>query len=175
MNFSLDKTIEVLERTPSTYKTLFQDLSRDWVYANEGENTWSPFDIVGHLIHGEKTDWIPRATIILTKGTAQKFEVFDRFAQGKVSAGKTMNQLLEEFSALRHQNLQTLKSWQLSESDLEKTGMHPDDSIGLVTLQQLLATWTIHDLNHPHQASRVMVKHYGKEIGPWKAYSNIIK
>lgn len=172
MNFDLDKSIALLERGPKVYKSLFYGLGFDWTSINEGEDTWSAFDILGHLIEGEKSDWIPRARIILSKdGAKTTFEPFDRFAQEKATAGKRMDDLLDEFDHLRQDNLGTLRSWNLSDSDLEKTAIHPGH--GSVTLRQHLSTWTVHDVNHLHQISRVMVKHYREDIGPWKKYLRI--
>lgn len=171
-NFELNKSIEILKRSPSVYRNLFYGLNTDWTNANEGTDTWSAFDMIGHLIHGEKTDWIPRAKIILGDNEDKSFIPFDRFAQAELSEGKTIERLLDEFGMLREQNIQELLSWNLQESDLLKTGLHPE--LGEVTLQQLIATWTIHDLSHLHQVSRVMVKHYKNDIGPWKQYSGIL-
>ena len=173
MNFDLKKSIEILERTPQVYNTLLANLEFGWDTINEGSETWSAYDILGHLIHGEKTDWIPRARIILSDKTDKNFIPFDRFAQFKDSEGKTTEQLLEEFRILRNQNLEELKSWNLNDQLLNKTGIHPN--LGEVTLRQLIATWTIHDVGHLHQLSRVMVKHYAEDVGPWAQYSGILK
>lgn len=173
MKFDLNRSIEILERSPKVYKTLLSGLSEHWTTCNEGKNTWSAFDIIGHLIHGELTDWMPRTMIILSDDGSKTFEPFDRFAQKEASLGKSLDELLEEFSLLRNQNISTLKSLDLKEHDLLKTGIHPD--LGIVTLKELLATWTIHDLSHLHQVSRVMVKQYGGEIGPWIKYSRIFQ
>lgn len=172
MQYDLQKSLEILERTPATYKSLFYGISPEWSLSNEGPKTWSAFDIIGHLIHGEQTDWIPRARIILSDAADKTFEPFDRFAQEKLSVGKTMDGLLDDFEALRMQNLEELKSWNLSEEDLEKKGIHPE--LGEVTLKQLLSVWTIHDLMHLHQVSRVMVKLYKEEIGPFIQYSGML-
>ena len=173
MHFDLDKTIKILERTPAVFKALFYELDANWATINEGPRTWSAYDILGHLIHGEQTDWIPRAEIILCDGYNKTFEPFDRFAQEKLSQGKTMEDLLEEFASLRESSLNQLKSWKLSEEDLDKKGVHPD--LGEVSLKQLLATWTVHDLAHINQMSRAMVKHYANDVGPWKNYIKILK
>jgi len=174
MNFDLEKSIELLERSPKTYKALFYDLKHDWSKINEGLNTWSAFDIVGHLIHCERTDWIPRARIILDeKISNMEFEPFDRFAQEKFSDGRTIEDLLDEFEELRRTNVMELKSWNLVETQLIKTGIHPE--FGEVTLKQMISTWTIHDLVHLNQLSRVLVKHYAEDIGPWVAYCNMLK
>lgn len=173
MTFSLQKSIEILSKTPETLSTLLHDLSGEWLLNNEGENTWSPYDIVGHLIHGEKTDWIVRAKIILSDKEDKTFIPFDRFAQEQESKGKTIHELLAEFSKLRTQNIETLVKLQISENDLLKKGMHPE--LGEVNLKQLLSTWTVHDLGHIAQISRVMAKQYANEVGPWNAYLGILK
>lgn len=168
MKYTLDHALEVLEQTPKVLNTFLSKLSDDWIFCTEGENTWSAFDIVGHLIHGEKTDWIARMQIILSDAPDKTFESFDRFAQFENSKGKTLLELLDEFSELRHQNLNYLKSLNLSERHLALEGTYPE--LGTVTLKQLLATWTVHDLNHIAQLSRVMAKQYTTEVGPWQAY-----
>lgn len=172
MNFNLDSAIEVLKRSPDMLKTLLTDLPSEWTEANEGEGTWCVYDIIGHLIHGEKTDWIPRMKIILSDGVARKFEVFNRFAQFKESKGKALHELLDEFSRLRHQNLNVLADSNLKEDDLCRTGIHPE--FGEVTLRQLLSTWVVHDLNHIAQIARVMAFQYKGETGPWYQYLRII-
>ena len=143
---------------------LLLNLSDRWTRPNEGGETWSAFDIVGHLIHGEKTDWIPRAAIILSSNPTKEFEAFDRFAQFEESKGKSLLQLLEEFKLLREKNIQLLLSMEINEEKLSLTGTHPD--FGVVTLSQLLATWVVHDLNHIAQVTRVMAKQYKDEVGP---------
>lgn len=172
MNFTLPKSIEILERTPGVLRYLLQGLSQDWTSTNEGGDSWNAYDVVGHLIYGEKTDWIPRAEIILSDKTDKNFVPFDRFAQFTESKGKTLGQLLDEFGAVRNANISKLKSWNLSEADLGKKGNHP--AFGAVTLRQLLATWAIHDLNHLAQVSRVMAKHYKEDVGPWIAYLKVL-
>ena len=173
MKISLEKSIHILERTPSILKALLQNLSEDWTTPNEGPETWSPYDVVGHLIHGEKTDWIPRARIILEQGEKQPFTPFDRFAQFVESKGKTLNQLLDEFESHRTDNIKTLKALNITEADLTKTGIHPE--FGAVTLENLLAAWVVHDLGHIHQISRVMAKQYTNEVGPWTQYMGVLK
>lgn len=173
MKFNLDQTIEVLERTPLLLEALLKDLSSDWTMTNEGGETWSPYDVVGHLIHGEKTDWIKRLEIILSEEDNKTFEPFDRFAQFEESKGKTMNQLLTEFRELRNSNLQTLKAKNISNNDFDKKGLHP--ALGEATLVNLLSTWAVHDLNHLSQISRVMAKQYKNEVGPWIEYLPILK
>lgn len=168
MEFELDQAVELLSRTPVTLQHMLHDLPDAWARSNEGSDTWSPFDVLGHLIHGEQTDWMPRARIILAEGAARPFESFDRFAQFESSAGKTLNELLETFARLRTENLDALKAMHLSLSDLALKGVHPD--LGLVTLRQLLATWVVHDLSHVGQIAQVMARQYTDEIGPWIAY-----
>jgi hypothetical protein len=172
MNFDLNKSIEILERTPKVLGTLLNGLGEEWIYNNEGEETWSPFDVIGHLIHGEKTDWITRTEIILSDKADKTFALFDRFAQFEESKGKTLPGLLKEFQDLRSRNLETLKSMGITAHDLIKTGIHP--AFGKVTLEQLLATWVAHDLGHIAQISRVMAKQYKDEIGPWREYLPIM-
>lgn len=172
MNFNLNHCIEILSRTPAVLDSLLGGLSDEWIHSNEGEATWSPFDIVGHLIHGDKTDWIPRMEVILSDGPDKKFDPFDRFAQFEVSKGKNFRQLLDEFKALRKENIGILKSKNLVAQDLLKTGIHPE--FGEVRLEQLLATWTAHDLSHLAQITRVMARQYTREVGPWKQYLPIL-
>lgn len=164
--------MEILNRTPYVLETLLQGLSDEWTQTNEGENTWSPFDVIGHLIHGEKTDWMVRAEIILSKGTTQKFDSFDRFAQFEESKGKNLTQLLEEFKSVRKKNLTFLESKKLTAADLQKKGLHP--AFGEITLEQLLATWATHDLGHLGQIARVMAKQYKTAVGPWRQYLPIL-
>ena len=172
MKFELNKSIEILERTPAVLNHLLSDLSDEWIFQNEGDGTWSPFDVVGHLIHGEKTDWIPRMQIILEHGPNKTFEPFDRFAQEKINKGKSLKMLLQEFTQLRQENLRILTNALLDESALGKKGTHPE--LGTVTLKELLATWTAHDLGHIVQITRVMAKHYKREVGPWKKYLKVV-
>jgi hypothetical protein len=172
INFNLKEAIEILERTPTVLISLLSGLSERWIYNNEGGESWNPFDIIGHLIHGEKKDWILRAKIILEKGEEKPFEPFDRFAQFKDSEGKTLNGLLEEFAKLRNENIDVLKKLNLDENDFNKKGIHPE--FGKVTLRQLLSTWVVHDLSHIKQISKVMAKQYKSEIGPWGTYLPVI-
>ena len=172
MKFSLDKSYEILERTPTVLRSLLTGLNDDWIMNNEGPETFSPYDVVGHLIHAEKTDWRDRTTMILEHGTAKSFVPFDRFAQFEESKGKSLATLLDEFEKLRGANLTWLKSLQLTESDFDKKGSHP--SLGQVTLRQLLSTWVIHDLTHIAQVTRVMAKQYKTEIGPWIEFFRIL-
>jgi uncharacterized damage-inducible protein DinB len=168
----LHELIPILNKTPETIQVLLHDLPESWTHTNEGLDTWSPYDVVGHLIHGEKTDWIPRMEIILSDRDDKTFQPFDRFAQFQDSQGKTLSQLLEEFAQLRKKNLDILTQKNLTDSDLQKKGMHP--ALGEVTLGQLLSTWVVHDLNHLAQISRVMAHQYKKEVGPWEAYLGIL-
>ena len=172
MNFDIGEAIAVLERTPATLRALLYGLPDAWTTCNEGPDTFSAFDNVGHLIHGERTDWIPRASIILAQGANRRFEPYDRFAQVRESQGKTLAQLLDEFAQLRSENLNTLRNWQLTEHELALEGEHP--SLGTVTLRQLLATWVAHDLGHLAQTSRVMAKRYRETVGPWRAYLPVL-
>jgi hypothetical protein len=172
MEFQLDQALPILRRTPAVLNELLRDLDDDWVSSNEGPDTWSPYDIVGHLIHGDEADWIPRAKIILAHGPARAFEPFDRFAQFEKSKGKTLGQLLERFGQVRRHNLDDLNSMQLTPAEIAKRGLHPD--LGEVSLGQLLATWTVHDLSHISQITRVMCKQYSAAVGPWKEYLPIL-
>jgi hypothetical protein len=171
--FNLAETTAVLARTPSTLNALLRGLPDSWVRSDEGENTWSVFDIVGHLIYGERTDWMARARIILESGEARAFDPFDRFAQFRESRGKSLEQLLDEFARLRQENLATLDALNLHPEDLRRRGRHPE--LGVVTLSQLLATWAVHDLTHVHQLSRVMAHQYREAVGPWSAYLGVLK
>ncbi|HMI68189.1 MAG TPA: DinB family protein [Cyclobacteriaceae bacterium] len=171
MQFNLNKSLEILERTPLVVELMLNGLSEEWIKNNEGPETWSPYDILGHLIHGERTDWIPRMEIILS-GKAT-FEPFDRLAQFKESKGKTVRQLLDEFKTLRNQNIERLRSKNLIQDDFVLKGKHP--AFGPVTLSQLLSTWVVHDLNHISQISRVMAKQYKTEVGPWVEYLGILR
>lgn len=173
MEFELEQALEILERTPFVLNQLLGSLSDKWTLTNEGAESWSPFDIVGHLIHGEETDWIPRAKIILEHGEARAFEPFDRFAQLDISRGKSLDELLETFGELRQRNLAALRSMNLTRDQLRKRGQHPD--LGEVTLGQLLATWVVHDLSHLSQITRVMCRQYDEAVGPWKEYLPILK
>jgi len=172
INFNLKEAIEILGRTPAVLTSLLSGLSDRWIYNNEGGESWNPYDIVGHMVHGEKKDWILRAKIILENGEKKPFEPFDRFAQFKDSEGKTLNDLLEEFTKLRRGNVDVLNKLNLDENDLKKKGIHPE--FGKVTIKQLLSTWVVHDLSHVRQISRVMAKQYKNEIGPWGTYLPVI-
>lgn len=173
MKFSIEKSIEILERTPSILESYLNDLSEDWIKNNEGENTWSPYDILGHLVHGEKTDWIERLKIILSDSENKQFEPFDRFAQMHEDANRPISELLKEFRELREKNLDKLKAFKMVGLDFERKGIHPE--LGEVTLMQLISTWVVHDLGHIAQISRVMAKQFKSEVGPWKNYLGILK
>ena len=173
MKFILSDLINILSRTPIVLSTFLKDLPDDWINNNEGPETWSPYDIIGHLIHGEKTDWIPRVKIILDKTNIRAFDLFDRFAQFENSKGKSLTDLLKEFSELRHQNIITLQSLNISDKDLKSTGIHPE--LGQITMKQLLATWVVHDLTHINQISRVMALQYKEEIGVWTEFFSLMK
>ena len=173
MTFRLDHTIALLERTPATLAALLRDLPDDWSRANEGAQTFSPYDVVGHLIHGERTDWMVRARIILEHGESRPFERYDRFAQEKESAGRPLGALLDEFERLRRENLAALRRLNLGPTDLDRRGTHP--ILGTVTLRQLLATWAVHDLTHVHQISRAMAHQYRDQVGPWTVFLGVLR
>ncbi len=173
MKFNIDKSIEILERTPTVLEHLLSGLSNEWTTSNEGENTWSPYDVIGHLIHGEKTDWIPRAQIILSDAPNKTFEPFDRFAQMSADKQKSLEELLAEFKALRSENINLLKAFSVNKKTLTQTGIHPE--LGQTNLKNLLATWVVHDLGHITQISRVMAKQYKTEVGPWEQFLTILK
>ncbi len=175
--FSLSEVTAVLARTPAALDALLRGLPDSWVRGNEGRSkdgkqSWSPFDVVGHLIVGERTDWMARARIILDHGEVRPFDPFDRFAQAKESQGKSLEQLLDEFARLRKENLAALRALNLQPEDLARRGMHPE--LGVVTLSELLATWAVHDLTHVHQISRVMAHQYRDAVGPWSAYMGVL-
>jgi hypothetical protein len=173
MEHNLYYTIALLARTPATLDALLRDLPDTWVLANEGERSWNVFEVVGHLIHGEETDWMPRARIILEFGESRTFEPFDRLAQERDSAGKSLGQLLDEFARVRAVNLDDLRAMKLTNDDLRKRGVHP--VFGSVTLSQLLATWVAHDLTHLHQISRVMAHQYRDAVGPWTQFLGVMQ
>ena len=172
MDFNLTAGTDVLERTPNALRAMLDGLPPEWTDATEGPHTWSPYVIVGHLIHGERTDWIPRARIILAQGTERRFDPYDRFAQFQESKGKSLRQLLDEFAQLRAGNVTTLTQWNLTDRHLDLEGEHP--AFGLVSLRQLLATCVAHDLSHVAQIARVMAKQYRDAVGPWRAYLPIM-
>jgi hypothetical protein len=175
---NLNNTISLLARTPAALNALLRDLPEFWTLQNEGEKTeggktWNAFDVVGHLIHGEKTDWMPRAKMILQFGETKAFAPFDRLAQETESRGKSLPQLLDEFARVRAANLEELRALNLHPEDLDRRGLHP--SLGVVTLSQLLATWAAHDLTHLHQIVRVMAYQYREAVGPWSVYLGVMK
>lgn len=172
MKFDLEPGIEILTRTPAVLRALLTDLSGGWLHGNEGRDTWTPFEVLGHLIHGEKTDWIARAQIILADGESRTFEPFDRFAHLEANRGRTPESLLQEFERLRAANIATLRRLAADGFDLTARGRHPD--LGRVTLGELLATWVAHDLGHIAQMARVMAKQYAQEVGPWQAYLPVL-
>jgi hypothetical protein len=172
MQYNIPQAVQVLERTPRVLNALLKSLDNDWLMSNEGDDTFSPFDVVGHMLHGEYTDWTSRIKRILEEGQTKPFDTFDRFAMYHESKGKTIDQLLAEFERKRIENLQWFQSLQLKEADLEKKGMHP--ALGQVTLRQLLSTWVIHDLAHVAQINRVMAKQLKDEAGPWQAYIRLL-
>ena len=172
MEFQLHLAIEILARTPPTLRALLSELPDEWLHANEGPDTFSAYENLAHLVHGEHTDWIPRAQIILAQGENRRFHPFDRFAHRRESAGKSVGDLLDEFTELRAQNLETLRGWQLNDAELALEGEHP--AFGTVTLRQLLSTWVAHDLGHLGQIARVLAKQYRDAVGPWRAYMPIM-
>ncbi|MFQ5600688.1 MAG: DinB family protein [Candidatus Krumholzibacteriia bacterium] len=165
MSFQVAEALEILERTPQVLRQLLAGVSGSWASARERDDSWSLFDIVGHLIHGENTDWIPRARIILKDGKTTPFAPFDRFAQRETSAGKTLGEVLGVFAELRAQNVQTLQKMHLTPEQLRLEGTHPE--LGTVTLEELLATWVVHDLNHINQITRALAARYRESVGPW--------
>jgi DinB family protein len=170
--FVMEEGVAVLARTPATLDAMLRGLPEAWIAANEGDKTWSPYDVVGHLIHGERTDWMPRVKMILAHGESRAFDTFDRFAQFTASQGRTLDSLLDEFATCRRDNLRELAELSLTGADLDRRGRHP--VFGSVTLRQLLATWVAHDLDHVVQISRVLAQQYASEVGPWSAYLRII-
>jgi len=171
--FNLNEAMAVLTRTPAALDALLRGLPNLWVRGNEGKDTWSPYDIVGHLIEGERTDWMPRARMILEHGEARPFEPFDRFAQMKESQNKTLEILLDDFARLRKESLSALRALNLQPEDLSRRGRHP--ALGVVSLSQLLSTWAVHDLTHLHQLSRVMAYQYREAVGPWSVYLGVLQ
>jgi hypothetical protein len=173
MEFELQHAIEILGRTPSTLNSMLRDIPDVWLVQNEGPETWSPYDVVGHLIHGEETDWIPRSKTIIEHGEARAFEPFDRVGMFEKSKGKSIAELLDTFATRRQESLHELNEMKLTPTLLEKRGKHPE--LGVVTLKQLLATWVVHDLGHVRQIVRVMAKQYRDTVGPWRAYLSILE
>ena len=173
MEVKLDEAMVLLERTPKVLREMLTGLSTNWLSNNEGEKTWSPYDVIGHLIQGERTDWILRARIILAEGEGKPFEPFNRYAQFDEDKTRTIEELLKTFEELRSKNIENLKEMGLREEDLEKKGKHPE--LGIVTLKELLATWVAHDLDHIVQITRTMAKQYKGAVGPWQAYLSVMK
>jgi hypothetical protein len=173
MEHNLETTISLLRRTPAALNALLRDLPEAWTARNEGENTWTVFDVIGHLIHGGRADWMVRAKLILHYGDSRPFERFDRFAQTRESEGKSLTQLLDEFAGARAENLAELRRLNVTESDLERHGHHP--VLGAVTLSNLLATWAAHDLTHLHQISRIMAYQYRDAVGPWTKFLGVMR
>ena len=173
MKHNLQHTTALLARTPAALNALLRDLPDAWTRSNEGENTWSVFDVVGHLIHGERSDWMPRARMILQFGETRTFEPFDRLAQMRESQGKSLGELMDEFARVRSQSLGELRGLNLRPEDFERSGRHP--ALGVVTLSELLATWAAHDLTHLHQISRIMAHQYAEAVGPWSAFLGVLK
>jgi hypothetical protein len=170
---NLQQTISLLGRTPAALDALLRDLPETWTLCNEGENSWNAFDVVGHLIHCERTDWMPRARTVLQFGETRTFEPFDRFAQLRENRDKSLAPLLDEFARLRSDNLTELRALNLQQEDLARRGRHP--ALGVVTLSQLLATWAAHDLTHLHQISRIMAHQYRETVGPWSIYLGVLQ
>lgn len=173
MQFDLNQTLEVLERTPAALRAMLAGISDGWVHGTRGPDTFSPFDVVGHLITGEKTDWITRVRILLEHGTDEPFPKYDRYAQFEESRGRSLEDLLQEFESLRCANLAALRALHLAPSDFARRGSHP--ALGEVTLENLLATWAAHDLNHIAQIARTMAWQYEGAVGPWKEYLGVLK
>jgi hypothetical protein len=173
MKFDLTRSIEILQQTPYTLMRMLEDLSSEWTRSSEDPEHWAPYDVIGHLIHGEETDWIPRLEIILAQSEKRTFTPFDRLAQFERSKGKTLSDLLTEFAHLRSANVEKLRRLQLTPEQLALKGMHP--ALGEVTLEQLLATWTVLDLNHIRQIVTHMARQYDAEVGPWKQYLSILQ
>lgn len=173
MKFKLEQSIGILERTPAILRSMLSGLPDEWTNSNEGEDSWSPFDVMGHLVHGERTDWIPRTFIIMNDSDQKTFAPYDRFAQFGESEGKSLADLLDEFESLRKSNLEQLKGFGITSSDYLREGIHP--SLGPVTLSNLLSAWVVHDQGHIAQICRVLAKQYKDEVGPWTKYMTILK
>lgn len=173
MDFHLHHSLDILQRTPDVLRTLLSGLSDDWTTPNEGAETWSAYDVVGHLIDGEETDWMVRARILLSDAEERRFEPFDRFRHQQDGERPSLAERLDRFAELRAQNLRGLRALELGPEELARTGEHPE--LGTVTLAQLLACWTVHDLGHIAQISRVMAKQYTDAVGPWTAYLGVLR
>jgi hypothetical protein len=172
MELDLQEALDVLRRTPAVLDALLRGTSASWHQGTEGPKTWSPYDVVGHLIHADETDWMPRARMILER-SAGTFEPFDRFGQFTRFAGWSLDRLLDRFAEVRAESLETVGSWRLTSSELALPGRHPE--LGAVSLRQLMATWVVHDLSHLAQIARVMAKQYKGEVGVWAAYLSILQ
>lgn len=172
MHFDIDHSIEILSRTPSAMRAMLDGVSDEWTRENEGPDTFSAFDVIGHLIDGEETDWIPRARIVMSQSENRTFERYDRFRHKSRNKDRSLASLLDEFEKLRRDNIELVKSWKLTNDDLRLTAMHP--ALGTVTLAQLLSAWVVHDLGHIAQVSRVMAKQYKEEVGPWIQYLPVL-
>ena len=172
MKFDIQHAICILEKTPMVLRTMLSNLDSTWTHTNEGGDSWSPYDVIGHLVHGEKADWMPRLEIMLQNGSVQTFEPYDRFAQIEMSKGKSLAELLDAFELLRKENLNTLRSKNISEVDLMRKAIHP--SLGKITLAQMLSAWVVHDQGHIAQVSRVLAKNYTEAVGPWTKYLTIL-
>ena len=172
-NFTLAKSLEILSRTPDVLQALLLNISEDWTTLHEGPDTWTPVDVISHLVHLEKTDWLVRTEIIISEGNDKRFAPVNRTVQIQENVGKSLDQLLIEFKELRSQNIAWLKSRNLGEADMSRTGIHPE--FGEVTLAQLLSTWTVHDFTHMTQIIRVMAKHYREDVGPWIKFLSVLK
>jgi len=173
MEYDFEDSVALLARTPATLDAFLRGVPESWTRSNEGAKTWSVFDILGHLIHGERTDWMPRTRMILQFGESKAFEPFDRLAQERDSQGRSLAELLDQFALLRTESLDQLRDLNLRPEDLARRGRHP--ALGVVTLAQLLAAWTVHDLTHLHQVSRVMAHQYRKAVGPWSKYLGVLQ
>ena len=172
MNFSIEHSIQILERTPQLLRYLLHNLDEKWTQNNEGGETWSPYDVIGHLIHCDEENWIPRIKVVLSDSIVRKFEPLDRFAQFEKSKGKNANELLDDFIEIRHYSTAKLKTLNITNEQLVKTAIHPE--FGSVNLSQLISTWVVHDLDHISQIARVMAKQYKAEVGPWVQYMRIL-
>ncbi|MDI9340772.1 MAG: DinB family protein [Sediminibacterium sp.] len=172
MEPSIEHTIQILARTPDALRALLYNVNEDWTRENEGGETWSPYDVIGHLIHCDEDNWIPRISVLLSDSVVRKFEPLNRFAQLEKSKGKSMNQLLDEFAEIRCASVAKLRTLPITDEHLSKTAIHPE--LGAVTLSQLIATWVVHDLDHISQISRVMAKHFKHKVGPWIQYLPIL-
>lgn len=170
--FNLSEAIEVIRNTPAVLRAILSGLSDPWIRNNYGPETFSPFDVLGHLIHGERTDWIPRLQLILAHGEIRAFEPFDRYAMYEIDRGKTIGELIDTFTGLRNANVATLESMKVSPTHLDKRGMHPE--LGSVTTQELIATWAVHDLNHIHQITKCLAHQYRENVGPWRRYISFL-